>query len=683
MKADKLILGIDAGSVSISVILLDLQGNISFKASASHHGEVKQTLSDLIQKVNLDTIGNIAVTSCTPGFINQTRAYDDHVTMIRAAKHLHKNFDAILHIGGERFSLSHFDSLGNYVGAKHNTSCAAGTGSFLDQQARRLNLFGSQDISEKALQNKKAIPDIATRCAVFAKTDLIHAQQEGYDIKQICDGLCKGLAKNITNTLFKSSLVDNKILFCGGVSLNDRVKKHLEEITEHKFVIDEYAQFYGAAGVALSLLDEQEKNDIEPEEFSTINDIFIESKTNDATLYPELELKLSNYPDFASFDSYIFEDVETDIYVDPASLNINYGFIGLDVGSTSTKSIIIDENGNPVAGFYTKTASRPVQAVQKLFKACDNFFDKYDIKMEIKGCGTTGSGRRISAKIIGADIEPDEITAHATAAVNLNKDVDTIIEIGGQDAKFTLLKDGMVTSSVMNTVCAAGTGSFIEEQALKLSCTLSEYSSRAESVKSPVSSDRCTVFMERDINHYFADGFQKNEILASVLHSVRDNYLTKVANIGKIGNCILFQGATAKNRALIAAFEQKLEKPIHVSRFCHLTGALGVALLAMEQKLDKSQFRGFQLWQNKIPVRKETCELCTNHCKLTIADIENDTIAYGFLCGRDYQTQKMIPKKKQYDLLPNFTGFLRDLLEIVLIPRFAKKACHKSWSSSR
>ena len=514
LKDDKLILGIDAGSVSISVILLDFQGNISFKASASHHGEVKQTLSDLIQKVDLDTIGNIAVTSCTPGFINQTRTYDDHVTMIRAAKHLHKKFDAILHIGGERFSLSHFDSFGNYLGAKHNTSCAAGTGSFLDQQARRLNLFGSQDISEKALQNEKEIPDIATRCAVFAKTDLIHAQQEGYDIKQICDGLCKGLAKNITNTLFKTSLVDNKILFCGGVSLNNCVKNHLEEITEHKFFIDEYALLYGAVGAALSLLDEQENKAIEPEVFLTINDIFIESKKHDAILYPELELKLSDYPDFESFDSYVFEDVETDIYVDPASLNINYGFIGLDVGSTSTKSIIIDENGIPVAGFYTKTASRPVQAVQKLFKACDNFFDKYDIKMEIKGCGTTGSGRRISAKIIGADIEPDEITAHATAAVNLNKDVDTIIEIGGQDAKFTLLKDGMVTSSVMNTVCAAGTGSFIEEQALKLSCTLSEYSSRAESVKSPVSSDRCTVFMERDINHYFAEGFQKNEILA-------------------------------------------------------------------------------------------------------------------------------------------------------------------------
>lgn len=179
------------------------------------------------------------------------------------------------------------------------------------------------------------------------------------------------------------------------------------------------------------------------------------------------------------------------------------------MGSTSTKSILIDTNGTPIIGLYTKTASRPVLAVQKLFKAYDLLFKKNNIEVKINGCGTTGSGRRISAKIIGADIEPDEITSHATAAFHLNPNVDTIIEIGGQDAKFTLLKNGMVTSSTMNTVCAAGTGSFIEEQALKLGCPLSEYSKRAEGIKAPMASDRCTVFMERDINYYFAQGMIK------------------------------------------------------------------------------------------------------------------------------------------------------------------------------
>ncbi|MBU8909961.1 MAG: CoA activase [Desulfobacterales bacterium] len=653
MKFSSHILGIDVGSVSIHIALINNEGNLVHTATCYHHGEVKQCLLKLISNVDIDHIHYVAVTDSTPSFIKASQFYDGQLTLIRAAKYYHKIFDAILHIGGEKFSLSRFDGNQNYIGAKHNTSCAAGTGSFLDQQARRLNLLGgSHELSKKAFANSKKIPDIATRCAVFAKTDLIHAQQEGYSIEQICDGLCYGLAKNISNTLFKYKQVGKKILFCGGVSKNRSVKNHLEKITGYQFVIDLESIFYGAAGAALCLLDDlANKKKIEKRNFISIKDFFIPSKKENVLSYPELELKLSQYPDFKCFSSYISEDVEADIYQNPALIDTKEGYLGLDVGSTSTKSILINQEGIPIAGFYTKTASQPVVAVQKIFKACDQFSKTYGIQIKIKGCGTTGSGRRISGKIIGADIEPDEITAHATAAVNLNRNVDTIIEIGGQDAKFTLLKNGIVTSSVMNTVCAAGTGSFIEEQALKLDCPLSEYSERAEGVRSPVASDRCTVFMERDINYYFAQGYTKNEILSSVLHSVRDNYLTKVANIGNIGNCILFQGATAKNKALIAAFEQKLKKPIHVSKYCHLTGALGVALLVKEKEIKTSDFRGFELWKQQIPVRQEICELCTNHCKLTIADIGDETVAYGFLCGRDYQTNRMIPKENSYNLL--------------------------------
>jgi len=653
MKSSSHILGIDVGSVSIHIVALNDEGNIVHTGTCYHHGEVKQCLSKLIKNINLKTIGHVAITDATPSFIKANQFYDEQLTLIRAARYYHKTFDAILHIGGEKFSLSRFDGDQNYIGAKHNTSCAAGTGSFLDQQARRLNLLGgSHELSKKAFANSKKIPDIATRCAVFAKTDLIHAQQEGYSIEQICDGLCYGLAKNISNTLFQYKQVGKKILFCGGVSQNRSVKNHLEKITGYQFVIDLKSIFYGATGAALCLLDDlANKKKIKKSDFISIKDFFISSKKEKILSYPELKLKFSQYPDFKCFSSYISEDVEADIYQNPDLIDTKEGYLGLDVGSTSTKSILINQEGIPIAGFYTKTASQPVIAVQKIFKAWDQFSKTYGVQIKIKGCGTTGSGRRISGKIIGADIEPDEITAHATAAVNLNRNVDTIIEIGGQDAKFTLLKNGIVTSSVMNTVCAAGTGSFIEEQALKLDCPLSEYSDRAEGVCSPVASDRCTVFMERDINYYFAQGYKKDEILASVLHSVRDNYLTKVATIGKIGNYILFQGATAKNKALVAAFEQKLKKPVHVSKYCHLTGALGVALLLREKQIKTSDFRGFDLWKQQIPVRQETCKLCTNHCKLTIADIGDETIAYGFLCGRDYQTNRMIPKENAYNLL--------------------------------
>ena len=210
----------------------------------------------------------------------------------------------------------------------------------------------------------------------------------------------------------------------------------------------------------------------------------------------------------------------------------------------------------------------------------------------------------------------------------------------------------MVTFSTMNTVCAAGTGSFIEEQAQKLNCPLSEYADRAEHQRSPIASDRCTVLMERDLNYYLGEGYSPDEVLASVLHAIRENYLTRVAIEGLIGNCILFQGATAKNRALVAAFETRLRKPIHVSRYCHVTGALGVALMLHEQRIRTTSFRGMSLIGKTIPVRSEVCDLCTNHCKITIAEIEGAHVAYGFLCGRDYETKRFVARNRSgFDLM--------------------------------
>ncbi|WP_020585855.1 acyl-CoA dehydratase activase [Desulfobacter curvatus] len=655
MEKSATILGIDAGSVSVHLAIVDMNGTLLHKASDYHHGDVRACLTKMIKHEALSSVTHVAKTASTPAHINATLSVDEQVAVIRSARHMHKNFSAILHVGGEKFFLSLFDGQGNYRGQRQNSGCAAGTGAFLDQQAGRIDLQGSEQISSMALENCGQRPDIATRCAVFAKTDLIHAQQQGYDLKQICDGLCYGLARNIANTLFKQDIPEKEIIFCGGVAKNDAVKKHLESIIGKPLIKGEHALVYGAMGAALCLADDIINSHEPARSFNNISNFFLERTKTKEGLNPALHLTLSDYPDFSSVTTLDFESVDIEIFnhIDPDSAV--KGFLGLDVGSTSTKSIIIDLDGKPVAGFYTRTASRPVEAVQRIFKACDHLMAEKKVIFRIQGCGTTGSGRRISGKIIGADLEPDEITAHATAAVNLHPDVDTIIEIGGQDAKFTLVKNGQVTSSVMNTVCAAGTGSFIEEQAMRLNCPLSEYSRRAQGIAAPVSSDRCTVFMERDINYFFAEGYGKNEILASVLHSVRDNYLTKVANIAQIGDRVVFQGATARNMALVAAFEQKLNKPIHVSQYCHLTGALGIALMARQMKeqgkLPESGFKGFDLWKERIPVRQEVCRLCTNHCKITIAEVKGETLAYGFLCGRDYQTEKRIKSPDRYDLL--------------------------------
>ena len=649
----KKILGIDIGSVALSLALVNEKGEVVHSSYQFHSGVIAETLRTLLKNINPADVRGIAMTLSGPEILRSAFRYDSQIAIIAAVKKYHRKVGSILFVGGENFGLITFTDQGDYERYRSNSSCAAGTGSFLDQQAKRLNLKSIDTLSTIAFCNKENPPKIATRCAVFAKTDLIHAQQEGYSIGQISDGLCEGLAKNVLDTLIPDQEIKTPLILAGGVSMNQAVAKHFRNLLKTEPIIGKYSHLYGAIGAALLYLEE------EPPASPAIkswDDIFIDEQKEKIYGYPPLALSLSDYPDFAAFDSYSYQPpdkktaVEINIY-EPLQ-KVQEAYLGIDIGSTSTKAVIIDGKNKPLAGVYTQTAGQPVAAIQAIFAAIEDIASRHNCGFVFKGVGTTGSGRKFIGRIINADMMIDEITAHARAAYELNNEVDTIIEIGGQDAKFTNMNNGMVTFSVMNNVCAAGTGSFIEEQALKLGVPLTEYSARALNTPSPVSSDRCTVFMERDINNYLTEGYSVNEVLASCLHSVCENYLAKVAVEANIGSRICFQGATARNKALIAAFEQRLKKPIFVSRFCHLTGALGSALILAENKVAGSAFRGLSLHRESIPVENEVCELCHNNCKINKVTVQGETVAFGFLCGRDYDTKHYVGKaKKQYDLL--------------------------------
>ena len=640
------ILGIDIGSVSAGVAVLDDSYRILYTSYKFHKGQIVDSLRSMLSVVDPEELMAIAYTSSSPEVFHQGKKIDNRVAFISAARHFSPDLQALLIIGAEKFGLATFNEKGEYLNYRSNSSCAAGTGNFLDQQAERLNLKNIREFSRLASGNTGNFPKIASRCAVFAKTDLIHVQQEGYSLGEICDGLSYGLAKNIVDTVFQGVTTRN-IIAAGGVALNKAVIRHIEKLTEKSITVDEHAPLYGAIGAALDLITNREEEALELRKFE---DFIYTGKKVKKYQYPPLKLKLSSYPDFDAHEYYIFhpaclssmKDVEVDAYTDLTKDCSIKAYLGIDIGSTSTKAILIDHSKNVIAGFYTRTSGQPLQAVQVLFEAICDFEQRKNVRFVIVGAGTTGSGRKFTGQIIGADSIIDEITAHARAACELNPDTDTIIEIGGQDSKFTILNQGMVTFSVMNNVCAAGTGSFIEEQAKRLNCPLQDYSRRVEEVHSPMASDRCTVFMERDLNHYLMSGYSADEILAAVLHATRENYLTKVAVRGYIGKTIFFQGATAKNKALVAAFEQALEKPIMVSRYCHLTGALGVALELHDNKLQSTRFKGLDLYRKTIPVRSEVCELCTNHCKLKVAEVDGRTEAYGFLCGRDYDADRYV-----------------------------------------
>ncbi len=650
MRVRANVLGVDIGSISISVVEIGPGGKVLETAYRFHHGKIEESLRSTLKGFDLSGVGWIASTSSTPPLVKTSREYDSRVSIMTACRHFHDVVGSILIVGGERFGLMCFDDQGRYLNFKANTSCAAGTGSFLDQQAQRLGLHGVEELAEMALTNQGTIPKIASRCAVFAKTDLAHAQQEGYSLAEICDGLCYGLAENIYGVLFNGEKPRSPVIFAGGVSKNQAVANHLESLCGIEFVQDERSSIFGAMGAALSLAEE--KHTVASIQFHCADDVLVDDRprTKKTYFYKPLRLQQTAYPVFSRVETYEFSPreapaslpVEVDIYQKQEPGERIEAYLGIDIGSTSTKAALVDGSKTVLAGFYTRTAGRPVHAVLQLFAAVDNWLTTKGITLNIVGAGTTGSGRKLAGKIIGADMIVDEITAHARAAYELNPKVDTIIEIGGQDSKFTTLRNGRVTFSVMNTVCAAGTGSFIEEQAQRLGCELSEFSTRTENQKAPLASDRCTVFMERDLNHYLADGYSTDEVLAAVLHSIRDNYLTKVAVPSSIGKAITFQGATARNQALVAAFEQKLGQPIQVSQFCHLTGAVGTALMLGEQGVSRTGFRGIGLHKSHIPVRSEVCELCTNHCKITVADVNHTPVAYGFLCGRDYDTRHYV-----------------------------------------
>jgi predicted CoA-substrate-specific enzyme activase len=653
------VLGIDIGSVSLSIAQLGFEGNIIGHVYRFHKGNIRGTLKDALTAFDPAHIFAVACTSSS-ACLNKKLVphYNTQVAIITAARHFSSEAASVLHIGAEKFMLIRFDKEGKYQSTKTNTSCAAGTGSFLDQQADRLNLNGIEDLCNRAMENNDAIPFIASRCAVFSNTDIIHAQQSGFSVNAICNSLCKGLAENINNTVFNRESPPLPILMTGGVSKNIVVRQYLEKLLRTEFLNFSNSHIIGALGAALMILNK--KDDLMPAEIESFKDILNHDNTQKQLFHKPLSLQMSVYPDFKSEDSYHFRpvatnhpsEVEVDIYsrIKPESTCNVYA--GIDIGSTSTKCILIDRNRNPVAGFYTYTSGKPVSAVKSILEAIENLSLLNKIACKIDGMGTTGSGRKFIGKILNADLIVDEISSHARAAYELNPETDTIIEIGGQDAKFTLMQNGNVTFSQMNNVCAAGTGSFLQEQVKKLGYTLSDYSSMTENVASPLASDRCTVFMERDISQLLNTGYSVNEILATALHSVTENYLKKVATEASIGNNICFQGATAKNRSLVAAFEQRLNKPIFVSKYCHLTGALGTALMLAEKQFAGTGFRGIDIYREEIEIETEVCSLCTNNCCISSTTVSGEKVAFGFMCGRDYDTHHFITKNKSgFDLL--------------------------------
>lgn len=313
-------------------------------------------------------------------------------------------------------------------------------------------------------------------------------------------------------------------------------------------------------------------------------------------------------------------------------------YLGIDVGSVSTDLVIMNENKKILTQLYLKTRGNPIEAVKEGLRQLGEQY-RSD---EIFGVGTTGSGRSLAAAVTGADVVKNEITAHGVAAATFDPEIRTIIEIGGQDSKIILLRDGVITDFAMNTVCAAGTGSFLDRQAERLGLEVKELGGYAMRAESPVRiAGRCAVFAESDIIHKQQLGCTMEDIIAGMSKALVRNYLSNVAKGKEMIPKVCFQGGVAANSGIHRALEEALETEILVPEYHKVMGAYGSAVLAqelMEDENKKTRFKGFETGHEEIKTETFECADCSNHCEVVILRSgERQIGCFSDRCGK-YQT---------------------------------------------
>ncbi len=526
---------------------------------------------------------------------------------------------------------------------KLNEACAAGTGSFIDQQAERIYSDLPQFSSINDPQNRiEAILDhfvaegrksekaahVACRCTVFTKSDMIHLQNKGIAIRHIIAGLHEGVAKNFKSTLITNRPLERPVAFIGGYASNSLAREGFEKILGMPVTVPQHHTSVGAIGVGLNAIARRAGKPVRASDIARL-------KGSSAFAAVTTEPLCIRKAPFA----------ETGAAVGlPGKKGTLDAFMGWDIGSTTTKLVITSPKGEVYYKRYIPTEGQPVVAIKKCLKHLMITID-YE-RLNILGVGTTGSGREVANLFVGADDVVNEVTAHARGTTFFRTDVDTIFELGGQDAKYTSLSGGFVVDFRMNKVCAAGTGSFLEETANKLGINISkEYESLALAAKAPLKlTERCTVFMESDLMSFLQMGAAREDLLAGLSRAVVHNYLNRVVQDGKIGDVISFQGGPSLNKSVVAAFEAVVGKAIVTLPHREVMGAIGSALHACDERekalsrgeQPASRFRGWAVVDAPFSHKEEVChrnQNCHNQCKLQIYRIGSEEAVYGGECG--------------------------------------------------
>ena len=611
-------LGIDIGSTTVKIAILDEQDNLIFSDYERHFANIQETLSNLLHKA-FDSTGEIMVSPMITGSGGLTLAkhlgidfVQEVIAVSTALTHYAPQTDVAIELGGEDAKIIYFEN-GN-VEQRMNGICAGGTGSFIDQMASLIQTDAS-GLNEYA-KNYKAIYPIAARCGVFAKTDIQPLINEGATKEDLSASIFQAVVNQTISGLACGKPIRGHVAFLGGpLHFLDQLKmtfiRTLNLDDEHA-ITPENSHLFAAIGSALNYKEEKQ---------FAITDIMAKLSSN---IHMEFEVARME-PLFASEEEYdAFIKRHGNNHVRTADLASYHGncYLGIDAGSTTTKIALVDEDGSLLYSFYSNNNGSPLATA---IGAIKDIYSKLPEDAHIVHSCSTGYGEALLKSALMLDEGEVETVAHYYAAAFFNPEVDCILDIGGQDMKCIKIKNQTVDSVQLNEACSSGCGSFIETFAKSLNFTVADFAKEALFAKNPIDlGTRCTVFMNSKVKQAQKEGATVADISAGLAYSVIKNALFKVIKLSdpkELGEHVVVQGGTFYNDAVLRSFERISGCQAVRPDIAGIMGAFGCALIARERHEEDYQTTMLTIDQiNELTytTKLARCQGCTNHCLLTI-----------------------------------------------------------------
>ena len=619
--------GLDVGSTTVKIVVLDENLNTIYTNYQRHFSDTKNTVCKVLDSlVEMYPNNTFSIALTGSGAMSAATFLDlpfiqEVVSCKRAVEKYISETDVVIELGGEDAKIIYF---GKSIEQRMNGTCAGGTGAFIDQMASLLNTDAS-GLNELA-KNHKMIYPIASRCGVFAKTDVQPLINEGAAKEDIAASIFQAVVNQTISGLACGRPIRGNVAFLGGPLnyLSELRQRFIEtlHLEGKQIIIPNEAHLLVAKGAAL---DSLEMLPISVEKLKSRIQMLRQS--HDSTTNPLKPLFVTDV-EYEEFKKRHAKDV-----VEKAELSSYSGdcFVGIDAGSTTTKLVVINSEGTLLYSLYASNEGNPLKSVTKMLRELYSVLPK---NATIRYSGVTGYGESLIKTALNVDLNEIETIAHYTAAKTFMPDVTSIVDIGGQDMKYIKMKNGAIDNIMLNEACSSGCGSFIETFAKSLGLTIQQFVDEAISARNPVDlGSRCTVFMNSKIKQSQKEGYSVGDISAGLSYSVIKNAIQKVMKIRdmkKLGSHIVVQGGTFYNDAVLRAFELLVGKDVVRPDIAGLMGAYGVALLSKEQyeaNLDMQYKSSLATLKDLDTLTVETshvrCNGCENHCLLTINKFNN------------------------------------------------------------